>query len=199
MIFLPAGILQQQIGGGPLLYDTFTESDGTYIDNANHTPDIDVTGGGWVPDRVGQTVHRVYSNRARQYGSYASKHDCDQSDVLVEGVVRTGEDGVTLGLCLRMDTSTYNQFFYAGPSNWFDEFRISEKSGGSYVRASTSVTIANDTNYTVWYEATGTSHTARLDGGNELTYTSSAKQSNTGVGIYGHTYNHVDEITVTAV
>jgi hypothetical protein len=191
MIFLPHGILQQQVVGeaeSQLVTDTFTDSNGTGL--SSHTPDVDSVGGGWIEDFGSGADIQILSNKAEQtdnvptYPGGVAFIDVGVADCSLSGVWRSNPTfGTNGGMVVRAtdkDNGWYIRLQNAGV------FEILERIAGSDTqRASVSPTVNLNTDYTITVQLSGTTITAQLDGGNEISYSSASfNQTETKHGIH---------------
>ena len=98
-MLLPGSLLSNKVaggGGGVSMYveDTFTDTNGTELEN--HTPDIDVVGGGWNALGTSSRFFIQDNDAEVTYSLTASDCcaiDCGQSDYICEYTVRTNFQG----------------------------------------------------------------------------------------------------------
>lgn len=182
---------RRRILGAPLILvrDTFTDADTTELQN--HTPDLDRVGGGWT---AGSTM-QIIGNRLTPTTTTWRTVQIDTGKANVEHTCTFcigGHDKQPHGPLLR----------YASAGNYWvveiqksgSELQIQEWSSGSpTVRATTVVSpnlVINGV-YALVVTAAGTTITATLDGGNQVSYASAT--AHLTATIHGFYFYHVDE------
>jgi len=179
-----------------LILDQFTDTNG--VDLTAHTvAPTNTPAASWVNQLTDPIV--VSSNKASAaVGSGAQKVytiECGQSNVTVSAVFNIGTtSGLQIAsLMLRYAGSgDYNSGgAYWMITAWYDNNLIlyeADGVGGLTQRAS-GTWSADTFDHTLTFSANGTALSANVDGGTPVTYTSSALQSNTKVGIrpFGNT------------
>jgi hypothetical protein len=165
-------------GGGTstLLKDTFTDANGTNI--AAHVMDV---GPGWSVQ--GGSSWNIQSNQLNCVSGGRISSDSGQSNVTasVDMTPTTGNQYMEIVVRLTDD----NNFWMAALKN--GEFSIYENAAGVLTqRATTSPTISVGTTYHVQLVASGTTMTATLNGGNQISYNNAtSNQTATKCGIRG--------------
>ena len=158
------------IVGGPLVFDTFTDTDGTLL--TAHTPDVDSVGSGWS---LLENSFEIDGNRVKAtgIGSRTAAIETNESDISISYIARyliTG--GETAAVFRLTDVNNYWMFFV---TNNTDLMVIFERNGGGFTnRASVAVTVANNTDYAIAGTANGQSLSCTFDGANEITYSSAS-------------------------
>lgn len=178
-------LLLGMMGGGvPITYllrDTFTDADAVVL--ASHTPDI---GGAWT-SRSGAT--QIHSNRATiTTGPSIHTIDATKADFFagLRGRITATGAADYIGLIFRyVDTSNYWLVHIDENDNSLSIFEVT--SGSFSQRATVGIAIGLYTDYTLQVLCQGTSITAWLNGANQISYSSSVRQSATLVGIRGGT------------
>lgn len=181
-------------GGGVLLYDTFTDTDGTAI--GSHSPDINTAGNSYT-DVLATCV--IQSNQAT----------CDDSGNIVSidigidgGFTATVEYTVNLvshgGFCFRI--SSASAYIVIGNDNGGANFIIGYRTGGGLINvASTPFAFSPGATYTIVVTVDGASGiTATIDGGNEISGTAAVLTGNNTVGWKGRSGATFDNLEVTA-
>lgn len=172
----------QVIGGGLgyLLYDTFTDTNGTLL--TAHTMDV---GGGWT-NQIG--TFDIQSNRANRASAGSPDNqsvataDAGMADYEVTCTVNgaAGSDGT--GIAVRYSASN-QRFYFAQIEILNNAFRIYEYNAGYTQRATASTSLTGGTDYDMVVRMEGTTITASLLT-EELIYASaSTNSSSTLVGL----------------
>ena len=177
-----------------LVSDTFTDSDSTVL--SAHTPDIDTVGGGWT---AGTGTPDIQSNKASSPddGDVNADIDAGNANVIVSAdvLIATANDGF-IGLAMRYTSTT---------SKWSLEFsttllKLVERDTTSTTRASTAITVAKDAEHALSATCSGDDFTCTINGGDEITYTSTFNNSVTNHGLFGgNTASTWDNFLVTTV
>jgi pectate lyase len=154
------------VGGGAtlLIQDTFTAVNGTTL--PGHAPDVNTPGNAWV---VQSGAGNIQNNKAQcSTGVWVATIDSGQANVTVTADIVLSVAGSDDGPVVRFQDANNYWFADASGSN---NFILYEKTGGSFVqRASTTVTVSTGTTYTVQVQASGTTITATINGGNPISY-----------------------------
>jgi len=189
-------------GAGPLIYDTFTDTNGTAL--TAHTPDI-------VPGGSSYAMHNgaleIQSNKLQLPSgtntAYANINS-GASDVTVSVDYVSGQIA-TNDLCYqfgRYTDATHYWYTTFGKSAGVAYWTLRERNGGVSVRATGSPSFADNTLYVVQTVFSGTSITSYVDAAS-ISYSSSFNQNATyvgpGAGNLGAITNNntQDEFTVT--
>ena len=175
-----------------LALDTFTDTNGVALDA--HTMDV---GSGWT-HQIGTT--QIQSNKAVSNvtgsGAVHNTNDVGVANLTIEMIatvyfVDSANDTSAAILSRYVDANNFWMTRIHTDTNTFDLF---ENTGGSFTQRDTaSVSIDDATTYTLKITPDGDDITALLDGGNELTYTSS--QHNTATL---HGFRTVENGTATS-
>ena len=183
-------------GGGPIVLDTFTDTNGTAL--ASHTPDVDTVGGGWTSAYGTQEID-TNKVKATTYVSFhgssfsVAKIDASIADVFIEMTGNPYQFGAGIDvdypeICLRIDSG----------GDWWsiqlnvdgDKLRIIQRESTTNTeRAFSSVTINSGTDYKVTAIADSADITAFIDDADSCTYgsaTMNQTETNHGLSI---TYN----------
>lgn len=161
-----------------IVQDTFTDTDGTGL--ASHTPDVDTVGAGWS---VLSSTPVILSNRLDPAEGQAMI-DSGIADGIVRADVYGRQNGGAVGPAFRVQDAS-NMWFAVIIFGATDNFYIFQRSGGSNtVRASTVVTVDLLTYYTIEVTLDGSSITATLDGGNEISFSSATLATETRHGYW---------------
>lgn len=174
-----------------LVSDTFTDTNGTSL--TAHTPDVDTVGGGWslaTATGSGSGTFTIENNKLEATRT--------SSTYFPIGTIDVGQADVTIDVNLTFETDDFGfdgiVFRYQDQSNfWFatreatsGDFRILEKNAGvNTERASIAAGISAGTNHDMQVVLSGTSITATIDGGNEITFSSSFLETETTHGLIG--------------
>ena len=186
MMHLPLmGIISRQSGPTTLVYDTFTDTDATAL--TDHTPDIDVVGGGWV---FGLGSATVQSNvAATPAGDNYILIDCGQSDFRMSITVANSASRILFR------ASDYNNLWLFYPADG----TLYERVGGGYtIRATTSSPVSYPCIVSI--VTNGTQIDCSFSTGGSLGYSSSTHQTATmiGFGCWTNTTGF-DDIEVTTL
>ena len=184
-----------------LILDQFTDADGTALTAHTISP-INVPGNAWVNDPgSGSGVWKINaSNNAVVTGLGGSTNTWVTTETSEPNA--TVSVVVTLSAALQGNpivryTNSNNAWFVAAQATVFELYEVS---GGTYtVRASTPVTLANGTPYTVKIQASATTMIGKIVGIAEITYGSaSSNQNATKHGMMANNASVVmDAFTVT--
>ena len=182
--------------GGPttLISDSFTEGTDTTI--PSHSPEIDVVGNGWVyrsstdngfiSEGFGVMVNSTGSSTTNVYTI-----DSGQTDVDVTCTMNLTA-GDNNGIVVRAASATQYWAAIIQLDNTFIIFEFPSLT----VRASTSVTISENTDYTVRMFTSGNDISATFDGANLITYNSATYNTATDVGLRGLGQAQTDDFVV---
>lgn len=179
--FGPLRLRALSAGGPLLLFDPFTDADGTAL--ASHTMQL---GGGWTVAAGG--AWDINGNRARLVKTAASRDfawaNAGKADVAARVVVRAGVGGNTPGLALRISDANNGWLVRIHPTG--STFSIFERNGGVFTeRAVTTVATSAGTDYVIRAVARGPVITATVNGGNQISYASATlNQTATTHGIH---------------
>ena len=174
--------------GVVLVYDTFTDTNGTALDA--HTPDIDRSGSGWTEQHFS---FDITSNKATmdvggdtQPQGLASI-PTTAADVVIETVAQTSDNGSSSAFGIALRYSDNNNYWLLDVVPVSDTARMFEVNGGSYTsRGTSSPTIDINTDYTLKAIASDQTIIFTVDGGDTVTYTSAShNESQTTHGIRG--------------
>jgi hypothetical protein len=173
-------------GGGPtvLILDQFTDTDATALQSHTIAP-TNTPGASWgVENALKWTIQSNRANGANGAGSAFA--DAGQADVTVTCDVYPDTSSYD-GIIARYSNST--NFWLLTVRSDLSEFSIYEFSTGNGVvqRATTTVSITAGTKYTLALVVSGTSLSGTINGGHQITYTSSVNQTNTKHGLRGGT------------
>lgn len=172
-------------GGGPtvLMEDNFTGANGADVNG--RTPDT--KGSGTWSANAG--TYTIQSNRAVKNNTTPLRpalYDVAQADVVVVGVVNLANTGAGVTGVVARGTDASN-FWVAGLLST-NAFNLYQCAGGVFtLRGTAAVTVSTGVNYTIRLACSGDTITATLDGGNELSFTSSLFQDRTQCGLYSDT------------
>jgi len=157
---------------GPLVQDTFTDTNGTLL--TAHTPDVDTVGGGWVSWGNGGSID-IQSNKASTIGGGSNPNfgshyiDAGAADVDITSTYAVDASN-DLGILVRYQDA--NNFWLLNLSGFSDALQISERNSGSwYGRASKSVTVTAGQAYLMRGKASGNVYELWRDGTDYQTYT----------------------------
>lgn len=193
---------QNAAGPTTQFYDTFTDANGTLL--TAHTPDIDVVGGGWAKN--GGAI-QIFGNQADPSGDgvawawVLSSADCGVSDCTLRCDIYGGYAISAEVEGLRARYTNNSNFWAIGLDRSGSLFKIAEINAGvSTVRASAAFVPG----YPHALEAilSGTTITAHMDGGNEISY--AAAVLNSGATRHGISFRSslspstIDEFEVVA-
>lgn len=180
---------------GPIVFDTFTDTDGTAI--TAHTPDI-------YPSTTWENLAnsgQILSNRAYHDGDgscviESGLADCTITADLLSSYEASGISTRQVGIIFRYDGTDYWKAEANANSNLF---RLLDPSGSAVV--SVEVSIGAGELLTVKVVLSGDSIKAYLNGANEISTTSSANQSATKHGYWlfrraSAPYTYCDDFTV---
>lgn len=153
---------------GVIVTDTFTDTNGVTL--KNHTPDVAPEGSSWGGYSIYDGVGTIGSNTilGPAYGIIDSK----AFNVTVTLTCTNSGDEYS-GIILRGSLSSSDSYhvYVSADDDQFVIMRYS--SGGSATKVATkSVTIDAATAYTIVATANGTTISATLDGGNDISYSS---------------------------
>lgn len=169
------GIISGSPITGPLVYDTFTDTDTTAIDS--HAADI---GGTWTQDASYGNI-QISSNRAVQVApaGYAQAYiDVGASDVSVTADISfVNTSSVAIYLIARLSNSTDRIVA------WIDRGLNAVKlNAGATALDSQSFTVTESSVYEFSLICSGTSITVKIDGTTYISKTSSYNQTETKAG-----------------
>lgn len=177
------------------IYDTFTGANGTSL--TAHTIDINTPGNPWVLRNSSTMV--IQSNKLVPSGSEPSSPlywiatiDWGNANSIVSMVANPAGNNANCGVLVRYNTSDNTHYLVTHISS-LNLFAILEYTGGVYPqRAGATVSIPLGTDRTILVTTNGTSITATINGGNQISYGSaSANSSSTVVGLRVY-----DDITI---
>ena len=180
--------------GGPttLISTTFPGTNGSQLTDS--TPEIDVVGGGWVY-RSSTDNGTIQLGRAQNSTGGATTNvytmDSGQTDVDVTCTMQLGPSDNN-GIIVRAASATQYWAAIIQLDNTFIIFEFPSLT----VRANTSVTISESTDYTVRMFTSGNDISATLDGANLITYNSATYNTATDVGIRGLGQAQTDDFVV---
>ena len=185
-----------------LVHDTFTDTDLVTLNT--HAPDIDTVGSGWT---VNANLFTILSNKCNGPSNTALNIpiiDCGSSDMQIDATMTTPNGNSFSGLIIRYQDFANKWLVLL--SHTSNQFELYQKLSSSYtLRDSTAFTYTASTSYAVMFKAVGDVLTATIDGGNEITYTSSLFNTATGVGLRSQNQaaftgtTIFDDFTVTAL
>ena len=190
--------------GGIVVYDTFTDTDGTLL--SDHTPEIYPAGSSWGGGAA-TNLTIINTNAACSPALYGTSLGCGIDTGLVNCKItatvkayyrNANTNYRNSGIRLRCNSAADSS--YNDSSTWYgvvvnscsDKFQIIEKaSGNSFtVLSETSVTMDLATSYTLVATVSGTTITATLDGANEISYSSASVNSSSTIhGVKPTTYD----------
>lgn len=181
--------------GVPLLLDRFTDTDGTSLDLHR----ADVGGVCWTEN---QGDFEIASNRARAVAAASQQiatAECRRADVTLTCDLIPAASG-SPGVVLRY-TNTLN-FWYLRASEAGNTFALVEVNAGVFTtRATTAVAIVAGVTYALRVVTSGTTITATLDGGSQITWPSAALNSTVtrhGITDADAAASSIDNFLVTA-
>lgn len=183
-----------------LISDTFTDTNS--VDLASHTiAPTNIPATAWT---VRAGTWQIQSNRGTTTTGAANGHATLNSgvgDVVITAkVVNNGSAGQANDSGIVVRWGSTNAFFRISINAADDVIRIVERAGGSNtVVATTSVTIATGTEYTIVVTCSGSTISATLDGANAVSYALATANQASGIhGIYARVSNdYIDSFTVT--
>jgi hypothetical protein len=173
-------------GSGTLVYDTFTDTNGTNL--TAHTPDIDTVGGGWSTNHASvRILNNKWQAGSGFPGPWSSWIDCGKTTVEVSAEITTSLDNIYwAGISTRFIDAN-NQFQAVFYDYWGEnQVRILEISSGVYTeRASVacSITLASNTSYPMTVTDDESTITISSSVAPDLSYTSSLFAGSTYVGL----------------
>ena len=168
----------------PLLYDTFTDGNGTSL--AAHTPDVSVMGQGWTGYVSGSSIvsnmvtSGIYSNNG------APVINVGTTNYTASVTIRLNASGSVSprGLVVRGNAAG-NDYYIVALNQGTSLFEIVDQAGTTL--ASTSYPVATGVDYDLRASVYGSTITATLNGANSIT-TNSATKTGTYVGTWGRYY-----------
>lgn len=162
-----------------LIQDTFTDIDGTLL--IAHTPDIDTVGGGWITyqwaDATPLAVAEIQSNQCSMNSAASGDRvvcviDSGAADITVSAKVQFTAASSDCGIMIRHSRTVGNRNDGIGirlKNTGTNTFSITEiLNNAPSDLATVDVVLNPSTEYTVEVIATGTSVTATLNGGNQI-------------------------------
>lgn len=184
--------------GGPtiLIQDFYTDTDTTLL--PAHTPNIDTVGGGYTAVQNG---HVINSNEIRTSATVSIDIiDCGASDISIAMDARPNSNaGAPGGGGFIYRYQDVNNFWLAHVDVFNTRIVMYERVSSTFnIRAETGISWVASQTYNITLDVSGTSHSIKVDGANEITYTSSALQSATITGIYDFLFVAGDNFVVTA-
>ena len=176
-----------------IIFDTFTDANGTSLDA--HTPDTDTVGTGWA---VVTSTYTVESNKADASGSGSTAIiDAGTGEVDITATIN-GISNDRLGIHYRCNDGLGVEDAWVYDTSKTQSRFVETIGSGGNVRATLVVSLSDSTDYTMRIVATGGSHTGTIDGVNEITTTNTNQQAQTWVGIKGRGTDTHDDYTVVA-
>jgi len=187
--------------GGVVVYDEFTDTNGTAL--SSHTPNL-VFSGGWSSTNLSINGNKVVNSA---YGT--ARIETGIADGIVSGYLyRTADYSRAIyqntAITVRWGASGYTTGWHIDIySNKFCLIEQVGSGGGDYYeRAYSNKTISLNTPYFVEIILAGSTITATIDGGNQISY-SSAELNKTstshGMRLCGGSASALDTFTVTAI
>lgn len=189
-----------------ILYDTFTDSDGTSI--ASHTPD---SGGSWSLHTG--TAGAIHSNRAHggtNFGYYFHSQAATSDGESVTASLKLLPPNTTLGLLLRANSTSGGNFYMAfWQPDSLGALSFWRKVNGSLSQIKTGASFTAVGDHTMEFRVSGTGATVSLevffDGVSKDSYSDTAGSRITTLGAAGFevaaatstTGYHIDTITAT--
>jgi len=190
-------------GGGAtiLVEDTFTDTNGVLL--SAHTPDTDTVGSGWI---VEQGTPVIVDNKVEANGVDTTFIRCSidsgKADVIITCDIEVASEQTTQQVILRF-TDGNNRWFVQITANTGveDTFNLLERNASvTTVRATTSgFFVVTGQIVTIRVVASGSTISATLDGGNEISYSGATfNQTVTkhGLGLRGDEIRTADNFKV---
>lgn len=174
-------VTNNSTGGGILLQDTFTDTNGT--DLTAHTMDV---GPGWT---AGAGALTISTNRATAV-SLASFYwaDCGQVDYTLTVDLTTSASG-TSQLSGIVRVTDANNLWMVDIDTSAGAFQLFQRTAGTYTqRAGASVSLANNTTYALAVTTSGDTISATLDGGSGISYGSASQGNSSTLCGIGNSY-----------
>jgi hypothetical protein len=179
LLIIPVAVCSQLIGGyyGPapspyLVYDTFTGADSTAL--ADHTPEV---GGTWVVSTTygsNQGSAQIQSNKAKNVTATAGYNVLASTAIGTPNIRIDAELVPTTEWSLITIRQDGNDFYDAIILPSGGKFRLEERHNDTVTtRGEANVATTGGVSYTITLIASGNDITARINGANELPYTSS--------------------------
>lgn len=174
-------------GGNALLFhDAFADTTG--VDLSAHTPGpVNPNVWAWTNAQEGAPVAEVRGNAAGASGDASSNRafatlNTGRSDLLLQAVINL-PSGNAAGIVARW-TDINNHWLLLLIQGAPGTLRLTERTTGTYTtRVEVTPTIAVGTNYTISLALNGSDFTAYLDGVQQFTHTSTAKQAEVRHGL----------------
>lgn len=177
----------------PLVYDTFTDSNGTLL--AAHTPDTDVSGAGWT-----NTDGFDWDIQSNVVGSNSNGNTVITA--AADGVITASmKAGTYDSISFRYDDSDNCWLFQARGLAADEEFRIWKIDGGAATIVAQGGTCVIGNTYEVAISFVGSNITASVDGVQLFTVSDSYNQTETKIGVRGGsgTSATIDNLTFTDI
>lgn len=158
--------------------DTFTDTNSTAL--TAHTPDTDVVGTGW---EAVTNLFDIQSNKTttNSSGDNVAVIDSGQADCTIRTTLNFDANLKYPAIMFRV-TDADNMWYAQNTVNTTFEM-IERTTASNTSRASTAKTFSNSTDYAFDVVLSGDSITAHVDGGSEITYSSSVRNTVTKHGI----------------
>ena len=195
--------IQRASGVTTVVYDEFTDDDGTLLEN--HTPNISPIGSSWA--KIATTDQKIYNNAAVSYGGDSGGYiESGFSDCVITAKLFSSYSAAALAtrhptVIFRYDGT---DFLKVVANLYSDKFIIYDVDGTTEL-ASASVSLGANTWYTIQVTLNGTSIIATLDGANTISCTALSNETGTKHGycnfryVADYYYAYCDNFTVTTL
>lgn len=196
----------EQVGGGLLVYDTFTDTDGTLL--TAHTPDVAPVSSAWADVCISGSLSagsvKIAANKVRfDADAQGCVINCGQTDYSVSARWTPGVGGLNRNsIVFRFGSNTNLWLFNCREVNG-DANIVEAVSGIGNTRATAAFAFTEGVEYLLEVRVSGTTCTGYINGVQVVTYASMGTHlSSTLVGICRNTSDNLarfDEFVVTRI